>query len=130
MTTKKKPDNRTRVQKIKLAQADAIRAKFKGMEYVRQLELSCAEYDRINADLKKAITHKKTLPKKDAETLFIVRAQIEVLNAQITVQKAKVDLNLRRLKYCVPELKSVELTTPGGENLFDALATAITNYGK
>jgi len=125
LPAKKKTDNRTRVQKIRQAQTEEVRRKFKAIEYIRQLEESAKEYDRIRDDMKKAVTRRGKLTSKEREELFVIRAQINILKAQLEAIKQKVDLNLRRLRYCVPELKAIEISDPEGSNPFLTFAAAM-----
>lgn len=121
----KKADHRTRVQKIRQAQTEEVRRKFKAIEYIRQLEESAKEYDRIRDEMKKAVTRRGKLTTKEREQLVIIRSQISILKAQLEAVKQKVDLNLRRLRYCVPELKAIELSDPTGSNPFLTFAAAM-----
>jgi len=113
------------VQKIRQAQTEEVRRKFKAIEYIRQLEESAKEYDRIRDDMKKAVTRRGKLTSKEREELFVIRAQINILKAQLEAIKQKVDLNLRRLRYCVPELKAIEISDPEGSNPFLTFAAAM-----
>lgn len=113
------------MQKIRQAQTEEVRRKFKAIEYIRQLEESAKEYDRIRDDMKKAVTRRGKLTSKEREELFVIRAQINILKAQLEAIKQKVDLNLRRLRYCVPELKAIEISDPEGSNPFLTFAAAM-----
>ena len=120
---KPKPDHRTRVQKIKQATADSIREKLKATTYLNQLSDAAEEYidiiDNI-ADLKA-----KRLSAKSAAKLIQIDSQIKIYDLQIKALKGLVDLNLRRLKFVLPELKSVELKDPDGNNPFAQLGNTI-----
>jgi hypothetical protein len=110
----------TRAKKIKIIQKEAIRAKFKGIEYVRQLELCHKEYEKTFAAM--ASARKKKLTAKDKEELVVIANQLDCLKLGLDIIKAKVDLNIRRLKFVIPELKSTELVDPNGENPLAPLA--------
>lgn len=120
LPTKKKPDNRTRTQKIRAEQQEAIRAKFKGIEYVRQLEELSKEYDKLVGETFRVIKARASAEGKAELILF--SAQLDILKFRLDTYKAKADLNFRRLKFVLPELKAIELTDPNGENPFASMA--------
>lgn len=112
----KVPDKRNRVTKIKDAQRDELRNKFKGIEYIRQLEQSAKDYDAL---------HKKAKGKR------VGLIDRDILKLQIDIIKAKVDLNLRRLKFVLPELKAISFEDGDGKSLteqfFEAMSSAAKN---
>lgn len=131
LTGKKKQPTPRALMRRKEEQ-DAIRAKFKGIEYARQLDECYKQYDTIHKDLLAAKTRKAKLTKAEREKLLQVRTQIEILNAQRDIVKAKIDLNLRRLKFVLPELKSIELSDPDGSiggGFADAFKSLMTGQG-
>ena len=120
LTKKQQDAAKDRRVKAKQSQQEAIRNKFKGIEYARQLDECYKHLDDILKDLQKAKTAKAKLTKKDVLDLSIIRGKIEILNAQRETIKVKIDLNLKRLKFVVPELKSVELSDPNGDNPYSS----------
>jgi len=130
LTKNEKDTVRRRAAAAKKAQQDEIRNKFKGIEYVRQLEGCYNEYEQILKDLQKAKTNKAKLTSAERTDLSIARSQIEILSARKEVIKAKVDLNLRRLRFVLPELKSIELSDPDGDNPFDKFIQMMTEATK
>ena len=118
-------DNRSRVKKIREQEREAVRKKFKAMEYVRQLDLSASKLDDLLKDLDAARTRKAKFRKTDFDQLSATNIQIDALQVQLQVVKTKIDLNLRRLRFCLPELKSIELTDQDGDNPYATLGTAL-----
>ncbi len=111
---KKKADTRTRVQKIKAATHEQMRNKFKAMEYIRQLEKSAKDLNDIR---------KKQSLKKNADDHFM-------LGQQVLTIKVLIDLNIKRLKFCLPELKSMEFKDPNGDNPFTTALIALAEAAK
>lgn len=107
-----------RIQKIKQTQREEIRNKFKGIEYVRQLEILGEELTKICKSLDVAV--KKRFTTKDRLELLTIANQIDVLELRLKVIKERINLNLRRLKFVCPELKQVELSDPFGNNPFSS----------
>lgn len=112
----------TRNRKIR---QEELRAKFQGVQYIKQLEDSAKEYDKIIAEIDKATKVKQRLTAKDKEKRLQVNMTLDALKLKLDVVKAKIDLNLRRLKFVVPELKGVELTDPDGNNPLNPLVSII-----
>lgn len=104
---------------------EELRDKFKADEYIRQLDIAAAQYDELLAAMDVAVTRKKRLTKKDVEQLNATNQQIEALKFKMDVLKQKCDLNFRRLKFVVPELRSIEMTDPEGKNPLGSLADAL-----
>lgn len=117
--------NASRVNKIKQAQKEAVRMKFKASNYVSQLENSYKEYEAMLKELEVARLKKKQT-RGDRVAILELNAQIDLVKIRIDIIKGKIDLNLRRLKFCLPELKAIELSDPTGDNPFDAFARAVT----
>lgn len=115
---------KTRAQENRAKRKEELRDKFKVVEYIRQLEEIATEYDQVSKAMDVAVTQKKKLTKKDAEQLQARHHQIEALKFKIEVMRHKQDLNFRRLKFVLPELRSVELTDPQGKNPLGELADA------
>lgn len=113
----------TRSQKLKKLHRDEVRKKFKGNEYVRQLELCGDQLEELNASLK--VATKKKLTAKDKITVMALNSQISCLELKLKIVKEKINLNLRRLRFVLPELKSVELTDPQGNNPFSGFIDSL-----
>jgi len=107
MTAKQKLSNATRVQKIKATQREELRNRMKGNEYIRQLDL-CME--QLTAEYTKAKGRKTVDPNADL---------------RIRIIKEKIILNVRRLRFVLPELRSIELSDPQGNNPLAALVHAL-----
>lgn len=116
---------KTRAAENRAKRNEELRDKFKVDEYIRQLDEIATEYDKLSAAMDVAVTRKKKLNAKDKEQIFASVAQIEALKFKIDVLSRKADLNFRRIKYVLPEMRSVEITDPSGENPFTGLATAL-----
>ena len=144
-------DHTPKIAKRKKEQQQQIRDKFKGIEYARQLEncydeyvnlaneLSIAAIKRANSqsELKKpaaktkAAKAKQDIVKEKARNdIMLLNAQVDLLRIRIDVIKGKIDLNLRRLKFCLPELKAMELSDPSGKNPLDIFAAAVAAMGQ
>lgn len=111
-----KSDTVSRAVRNKQLRQEELRKKLQGLEYIRQLELCAKEYDSIIDDLNKAKTAKAKLTRKDKEELAMISMKLDILAAKRDTLKQKVDLNLRRLKFVLPELKAVELSDPEGNS--------------
>lgn len=125
MLPRKKTDNRTRAQKIRAVQADAVRKKFKGNEYVRQLECVSGAYTSILNNLEKASIIKARLNKDELLRISVINAQIDILKLKLNTLQAQADLNFKRLKFVLPELRSIEITDPSGNNPFDTFLLSL-----
>jgi len=95
------------------------------LEYIRQLEICFKDYEKVLKDLSVAKTHKAKLTKKDVDELSTVAMQIDILNMRVMTTKAKVDLNIKRLRFVLPELRAIELTDSIGGNPLGILAEAL-----
>ncbi len=104
---------------------EELRDKFKVAQYIVQMEKCYDEYNNVAKDLAAANTKKAKLTAKEVSEIKLVASQIEILNARVMVTKAKVDLNLRRLKFVLPELRAIELTDGDGGNPLAELSQAI-----
>lgn len=107
-------DTRSRAARIKEVSREELRKKFKGVEYLRQLEQCAKDFDVI---------HKKLKQKNAWDNR-------EVLKVQIDVVKAKVDLNMRRLKFVIPELKAMSFEDGDGKSLTEQFFEAMTSAAK
>ena len=108
-------DHRNKAAKDRQNQQKEIRNKFKGIEYVRQLELCSQEYEKLAKELEVAKIRKRET-KGDMIKISILNSQIDLAKIRLDIIKGRIDLNIRRLKFCLPELKSIELTDPEGKN--------------
>jgi len=109
-------DTRSRVTRIKQTQREEVRKKMKGLEYVRQLEL-CME--QLSSEYKKL-----------SNTKMIALANKDVIDLRIRIIREKINLNIRRLKFVLPELKAIELTDADGDNPFAKLGAVISELTK
>jgi len=117
LAVKKKPDNRTLAQKRRKEQQDALRLKFKGIEYLRQLDNSQKQLEELRTTVRKA-RNTESNPNKIAETVAKADSQNRII-------KTQVDLNFRRLAKVLPDLKQVDLTDGDGNNPLGSLAEAL-----
>jgi len=108
-------DNRTRATKQRDTTREELRKKFKGNEYIRQLELCAKDYDTA---MKKAKGKRVGLIDRD------------ILKLQIDIIKARVDLNIKRLKFVLPELKAISFEDGGGKSLTDQFFEAMVSATK
>lgn len=123
-TPENKFKHKSRAFRIKEVQREEIRKKFKANEYIRQLEQAYKEYETIAKELATAkIRKKETKGSRDA--IAELNTQIDLLRIRLDVIKGKIDLNIKRLKFCVPELKAVELTDGQGNDPFSTFAAAV-----
>lgn len=134
-TTKKasrqKGASSTRINKIKQVQKEELRKKFKAAEYISQLEQSYKEYEAMLKELDIAKVKKtKAMTERDRKALLVLRTQIDLVKIRLDIIKQKIDLNLRRLKFVLPELRSMELTDPQGDSPFAVFAQAVAAMGE
>ena len=113
---KPKPDNRTRVQKIKAAQHDALRAKLQGAKYLNQIEKNQKAYEELSKRL--IGLRKQKLTTKDKEKRFEIMDTIEIINLELKVLKDWAETNFKLLRFVLPELRSIEVKDPDGNNPF------------
>ena len=92
-----------------------MRKKFKANQYLTQLEQSYVELDQMAKELEVAKIQKKKSVGNKAKTAEIAQL-IDILQVRMNVLKMKIDLNFKRLKFCVPELKAIELSDPDGNS--------------
>lgn len=124
-------DNRTRAQKNRAKAQEDLRSKFKGNQYIVQLAKCYNEYNKILNEVSLTKTRKSKIitsgriGKKQKEELIAISAKLDCLKLSIDIIKAKVDLNLKRLKFCVPEIKAIELRGEDGNNPASAFAKAV-----
>lgn len=123
-TTKKKPDNRTYTQKRRLEAREALRDKFKGVEYIRQIEESYQELCKLDRTVVEA--------KNTKQAPFHIQQTLDKAETRHKIIKTKIDTNFRRLAKVLPDLKSVELTDPNGNNplstLIEVFRDAVVNH--
>lgn len=115
----------TRAQRTKAITREALREKFKGAEYIRQLELTAKQYDAIIETLEVCTTRRLRLLKTDVEKMAVLHMQQDLLKLRLDTIKGKMDLNFKRLKFVLPELRSVEIVDSDGKNPWAAMAAAI-----
>jgi len=138
---KTKTDALGKATQVRAAQNRAIRQEsrreqLKAEEYIRQIELVEASYDLAINDLdvlidrRKRVKMKGSLTNDERERITAINKQIEVVKLKLDVYKQKVDLNFRRLKFVLPELKSIELTDPSGRNPFEAFGSIMDVWRK
>ena len=118
----RKTNNKSRVNRIKDASREEIRKKFQALKYIEQLEKSAERLEEIIEKINKLSVIKAKLSKADKDRIYLLRLQSDALIMQRDTIKVQIDLNLRRLKYCVPELKAMELSDPDGNNPLKSIA--------
>lgn len=106
-----------------------LRKKFKAAEYINQLEFAYAKFEAILEELEDAAMTRAKLKKSNTvESRTKIRemaSRIDLLRIRLDVIKYQIDLNIRRLRFCLPELKAVEMSDPSGGNPFEAFMTAV-----
>jgi len=128
---RKKVDTTTRVNKIKQVQKAETRKKFKAAEYISQMELAYKEYEAMLIELDIAKVKKiKHITDRSRKEIHTLNMQIDIIKIRLDIIKSKIDLNLRRLKFCLPELKAVELANSDGSSPFTAFAAAVEAMSK
>lgn len=110
-------DNRSTAQHKRKAIQEELRKKFKGDKLIEALENYAKELDELTSALAVAKTRRKTLTRNQQEQLHATRAQLDIIKLNIDAVKVKIDLNLRRLKFVIPELKSIEFDEGDGNPL-------------
>jgi len=123
-------DNRCRADKIKDRSQKELRKKLKGSQYLVQLGRSYKQYEQIYNELRSTKQRKVEIQtgkitKRRKEELLAISIKLDCLKLQIDVVKAKVDLNLKRLRFVLPELKAVEIDSSTGSNPLAVFATAV-----
>ncbi len=98
---------------------DAVRKKIKGANLITAIGKNMAELESLKAIVKKA--------KSTEDNPLKVKNAIEKADCITRTTKVQIDTRLRMLKFVVPELKSVELTDPNGDNPLGQLADALRN---
>jgi hypothetical protein len=118
----KRPSPSVRASHNRRVRQDALREKFKAMEYIRQLETDYSELSQIVTKLKALKAKKLTISQAKAvgrlHDYEQARFDKEILVARKDVVLAKIQTNFRRLKFCIPELKAIQLEDPEGKNPF------------
>jgi len=101
---------------------EALRAELKAKEYLRQIQLDYDELHKlmliITALKAKRLTKAQATALNKLDDYTDARFQLEKCAARRDILKAKLDVNFRRLKFCLPELKSIALTDSNGDNPF------------
>ena len=105
-----------RVQKIKAVQYQALRDKMSGIAYINQMDEAMKQLDSELSSLKK----KKVLG--DGER--------NLIDIKIKIIREKINLNLRRLKFVLPELRAITLEDGEGRNPFEKLGETIADITK
>lgn len=101
---------------------ETLREKFQGTEYLRQITNSYKELENASSSVKKA---KAT--KKDP---FVVAEVIAKADCLVRIEKVKIDTNFRRLAKVLPDLKSIEISDPHGNNPMGVFAEALIEASK
>ena len=112
--------DRDRITRIKATNKEELRKRFKGMEYIRQLELVYKEYDVLLKELDCAKIKRRKPSSKEQK--MILNLQLDILKQRTEILKSKIDLNFRRLKFVLPELRSIEITDSSDDGLLTPLA--------
>jgi cysteinyl-tRNA synthetase len=126
--SKRKISQANRTQKIRQRLHDALRDKFKGAEYIRQLE-DCAK-DLSSLQSAMALARKKRLRLQDKEKIQLLSRMLDFHNAELAVIKTRIDLNIKRLKFVLPELRSIAITDDEGNNPLALLGSALSQLTK
>lgn len=106
--------SKTRATKNREIQREAAREKFKAIEYIRQLEEAGDQLTDIIEQLDIARIKRSKMSDNKAVEYLTLKAQIDILMMRRETIKAKIDLNLRRLKFCLPEYKAIEFVDGSG----------------
>lgn len=106
--------SKNRATKIKETQREEARKKFKAIEYIRQLELAGEQLTDIIEQLDVARIKRSKLSDSKAIEYITLKAQIDILMMRRDTIKVQIDLNIRRLKFCLPEYKAIEFTDSDG----------------
>ncbi len=101
---------KTRKAHNRALEADKLRSKMKGVEYLRQIT---GDMTRLTA-LQKSVKDAKNTKKND----FVVSDTVLRCKAQADIIKIKLDTNFKRLNKVIPDLKAFEHTDPDGNNPF------------
>ena len=106
-----------RAQHNRAIRHEQLREKLKGIEYLRQIENDYTELSVLAKEVKDV--------KNTKEDEYKVANTIAKADCRTRILKVKMDTNFRRLKFILPELKSMELTDPNGNNPLDTLGNAL-----
>jgi len=124
-------DNRTRAQKNRAKSQEDLRNKFKGNQYIIQLARCMDKYTAIVDEIstikmrKSKIGQAKRFSLKQQRELETIGIKLDCLKLQLDVVKAQVDLNFKRLKFVVPELRSMEFKDTEGKSPFEQLGNTL-----
>lgn len=108
---------RQRAAENRIIRQEELRKKFQGVEYISQIERDYKELADLSEGVKKA--------KATKSNPLMVSDVIAKADSRAKIIKIKMDTNFRRLKFILPELKSMELTDPNGNNPLDTLGNAL-----
>lgn len=132
--TKRILDPRTHAQKRRKEARDAIREKFQGIAYSVQLEKIAKEMGTLKDSITKLIKKRVKIKcidnedrtSKQKSELMECNELLKYMNLKMDILSKQADLNFRRLKFVLPELKAVEISDPSGNNPFETLAAALS----
>ena len=116
----------TTASKRRAIRQEELREKLKGLEYIRKLDMLAKDYDQVRKEIDKAAKAKLRLNKDDRKRLTEINQQLNVLKFKVDVIQKQIDLEIRRLKFVLPELKAMELSDPKGENPLSPLVEVLS----
>ena len=98
-----------------------LRKRFKGQQLILSLEKNYKKYVKLSKEI--ILTKERKLKlatgrisRVQQKELRSIAVKLDIVKMEMDLIKAQVDLNLRRLKFVLPELKSIELSDPEGNN--------------
>jgi len=106
---------------------DEAREKLDAPRYLNQLEKDYEKLESFYEEVAIAqisrteLKHKENKTREDVLAMRDLKENIDLLNLRISIVQRKIDFNFRRLKFCLPELKSMDLNM-NGENPLDGIA--------
>lgn len=125
--------SRAKAQKNRQARYDALREELKAKEYIRQIQNDYDELQKLIPKIERAKSEKlvaKAKGKSGLKGYGEANLTIQKCLAQKEVLKLKIETNFKRLKFVLPELKSVEITDPEGGNPFAQFIELMTQAAK
>jgi len=126
--SKRKQTQANRTQKIRQRLHQELRDKFKGNEYIKQLETCAGDLANLQASM--ATARKKKLTLKDREKIIMLNQTLDIYQMELNVIKTRIDLNIKRLKFVLPELRSIAITDEDGNNPLATLGSALSQLTK
>lgn len=118
MTAKRGPTKPTQHAHKRIAeQREALRQKFKGVEYLRQIDKGMTELDGQKTKVSNA--------KNTADNPYLVQDTQAKADCVTRIVKLQMDVNFRRLAKVLPDLKQYEFTDQDGNNPLGTLAAAL-----